>query len=86
MRDANTSIYDTQGQAQPAAVTQPSYFDPNSHSSFSAPLVAHQNSPAPTPVLPVVKGYDLSPTRSISKRYSLRYVVGLRIIYLFPGL
>ena len=63
-RDANTNIYNAQGQAQPAAVAQPSYFDPNSQSSFSTPLVAHQSSPAPTPV---IKGYELSPSRSISK-------------------
>jgi len=59
---ANTSAYDARGQAQPAA-TQPSYFDPNSDSSLSTPLVAHLSSPAATPVL---KGYDLSPTRSLT--------------------
>lgn len=58
----------SQDQAQPVAVTQPSYFDPNSHSSFSStvssPPVASVSPPAPTPA---VKGYDLSPTPSISK-------------------
>ena len=77
-RGANTSTYDAEGQAQPAAVTQPSYFDPNSHSSLSTPLVAHQSSPAAAPVL---KGYDLSPSRSPSKWYTLRYLDGLRITY-----
>lgn len=76
---ANISTYDAQGQMQPAAVTQPSYFDPNSHSSLSTPLVAHQSSPAATPVL---KGYDLSPSRSLSKWYTLRYLHGTAI-YLF---
>ena len=82
-RDAKSNTYDSQGQAQPASVAQPSYYDPNSLSSFSAPLVARQSSPAPTPVL---KGYTLSPSRSISKWFTLRYHDGVRIVYLFLGL
>lgn len=78
LRDVNTNPYDAQGQVQRAAVTQPSYFDPNYHSSLSTPLVAQQSSPAPAPVL---KGYDLSPSHSISKWYTLWYLNGLRFIY-----
>ena len=58
--NADAAAYSAQGQAQPAVVTQPSYFDPNSHSS----LIDHQSSPA---AVPAIKGYDLSSSRSISK-------------------
>ena len=63
-QSTKTSTYDAEDQAQPAAVSQPSYFDPNSHSTLSTPLVARQSSPVATPVL---KGYDLSPSGSLSK-------------------
>jgi len=64
--DQSRSTGQTSGsstQAQPAVATQPSYFDPNSHSSLSAPGIDHQSSPAATPVS---KGYDLSPSHSIT--------------------
>ncbi|KAF8813913.1 hypothetical protein BYT27DRAFT_7220251 [Phlegmacium glaucopus] len=64
--DANTSTSGAQSQAQSAAVAQPSYFDPNSHSStsnttVSSPPVAHKSPPAATSAL---KGYDLTPSPS----------------------
>jgi hypothetical protein len=66
--NANTA-YSAHANAQSAAVTQPSYFDPNPHSPVPTPLVAHQSPPATTPAL---KGYDLSPSPSPSKSCTFR--------------
>ena len=64
---AHTTAFGAQNES--AAATQPSYFDPNSHSSLSStltPPIANKSPPAATPA-PALKGYDLSPSTSISK-------------------